>query len=297
MAHFSIDLHTHTTASDGTHTPTQLVQRAARRGLKTLGIADHDTVDGITEAVAAGQQLGVEIVPAIEFSTMHEPHKQFIGTHLLGYFIDITSPVLLNTVNHVRQARIDQKTKQIEILQSLGFDISVEAVFRRVSGVPGRPHIAAALLERNPDKFQSIQQIFDEYLGTGKKAHVKRPSGLTVGEATTVVLEASGVPVVAHPAAYDADINPITLVQNAVKEGVLGVEVYYPYEQGHRPGTGSQWIARMEQVARTLKLLVTGGTDFHGRADNPVDLGDMGLTVSQFATLQAGWQKTHKLRQ
>jgi predicted metal-dependent phosphoesterase TrpH len=288
MAPFSIDLHTHTTASDGTHTPTQLVQRAARRGVKILGIADHDTVDGIPEAKTAGQEAGVDIVPAIEFSTTHEPQKQFIGIHLLGYFIDITHPTLRNTVNRVKQARIDQKVKQIELLRSFGFDITVEAVFSRVTGVPGRPHIATVLLERNPGRFNNIQQIFDEYLGSGQKAHIKRSHGLTVAEAINVVLEAGGIPVFAHPAAYDTDIDPIIAVKNAVAEGVLGVEVYYPYEQGHRPGSGSQWIGRMEQLARSLNLLVTGGTDFHGRPDNPVDLGDMGLVPAQFSALQAG---------
>lgn len=295
MAHFQIDLHAHTTASDGTRTPSQLVQRAANRGLRVLGIADHDTIDGIAEAQAAGRQFDLEIVPAIEFSTRHEPHKQFIGIHLLGYFIDLTAPALIDVISRVKQGRIDQKIQQIEKLQSFGFDIPVEAVFEQVSGVPGRPHIAAVLMERNPGRFDSIQQIFDDYLGSGKKAHVARPFGLTVGEAITVVTAAGGLPVLAHPAAYDADIEPVAVVRQAKLEGVAGVEVYYPYEDGHRPGSGARWLGRMEQLARELNLLATGGTDFHGRPGDTIDLGDMGLTQAQFDTLKTGWQKLRKV--
>lgn len=118
MALFPVDLHTHTTASDGALSPAELVQRAARRGIRVLGIADHDTLDGLAEAQTAGAALGVEIVPAIEFSTRFERHKHFLGIHLLGYFVDVTSPPLLDIVQKVREGRITQKTRQIEILQS-----------------------------------------------------------------------------------------------------------------------------------------------------------------------------------
>jgi len=291
MAQFQIDLHSHTTASDGTHSPAQLVERAAQRGLKILGIADHDTTDGLAAAQAAGRQLGVEIVPGIEFSTQREPDKQFIGIHLLGYFINPAAPALVEMLGRVKQGRVEQKIRQIELLQSFGFDIPVAAVFERVNGVPGRPHIATVLMERNPGRFQSMQQVFNEYLGFGQKAHVPRNFSLTVGQAIAVVKAAGGLPVLAHPAAYDTGLNPITAVTNAAAEGLEGVEVYYPYESGHRAGSGSSWIGRIEQLARQLGLLATGGTDFHGRPDNPVDLGDMGLTGPQFATLKTGWQK------
>ena len=294
MAPFPVDLHAHTTASDGFYTPTNLVQRAAARGVRILGIADHDTLDGLGEAQLAGQRHAVEIIPAIEFSTRHERDKHFVGIHLLGYFIDPNHPVLVQTVTQVKEGRVSQKIEQIELLQSFGFDIDVETVFKRVDGVPGRPHIATLLMERNPGRFSSIQQVFDEYLGTGKKAHVKRPFSLTVGQAAAVIWEAGGVPVFAHPAAYDADIDPVIAVQNARTEGVAGIEVYYPYQEGHRPNSGSEWICRMEALARRLGLLVTGGTDFHGRPENPVDLGDVGLTENQFENFKAGWQRLRR---
>ena len=294
MALYQIDLHAHTTASDGRCTPSGLVARAAGRGLRVLGIADHDTVAGIGEAQGAGQELGVEIVPAVEFSTRHEPEKHFIGIHLLGYFINVRAPGLGEVIARVQQGRIDQKVRQIKELQAFGFDVPVDEVFARASGVPGRPHIAAVLMERNPGYFESIQQVFDEYLATYARAHVPRQFALTVGQAITVVKEAGGLPVLAHPAAYDSHIDPVTAVRNARAEGIEGVEVFYPYEQGHRPheniGASIDWVARMESLADELGLLKTGGTDFHGRPYEEVDLGEVGLTENQFAALKQGWQ-------
>jgi predicted metal-dependent phosphoesterase TrpH len=296
MAYYPIDLHAHTTASDGALTPTQLVKRAVERGLRVLGVADHDTIDGLPEAMEAGQRSGIEIVPAVEFSLRHEYDKDFIGLHLLGYFINPAAPVLVEMMEKVRQGRIDQKIRQIKKLQAFGFDIPVEEVFARAGGVPGRPHIAAVLLERNPDKFKSIRQIFDEYLGMQAKAHVGRQFALTLGEAVDLIKKAGGVPVFAHPGAYDADIDPVTAVRNAKAEGVEGVEVFYPYHQSQRSaGNGSRWVARAKALANELNLLITGGTDFHGRPHEDIELGDMGLTDKQYATFKQGWQRLRKL--
>ena len=295
MAFFQIDLHAHTTASDGSLSPTQLVELAAERGLKILGIADHDTIDGLAEAMTAGGQLSVEIVPAVEFSLRHEPDKQFISLHLLGYFIDPQAPPLVEVMAKVRQGRIDQKIEQIKKLQSFGFDIPVEEVLARAQGVPGRPHIAAVLLERNPEKFNSPQQIFDEYLGTHAKAHVGRKFALTLAQAVDIIKAAGGVPVFAHPGAYDAKIDPITAVRNAVAEGVEGVEVFYPYHYSHRLAEDrTSWLGRIDALANELKLLKTGGSDFHGRPHDLVQLGDMGLTGPQYAAFKQGWRELRR---
>jgi predicted metal-dependent phosphoesterase TrpH len=291
MAYFQIDLHAHTTASDGTYTPAALVELAADRGLKVLGVADHDTIDGLVAAMAAGQRLGLEIVPAVEFSLRHERDKQFVGLHLLGYFVDPQAASLIEIITKVRQGRFDQKIRQIEKLQTFGFDIPVDAVLARANGVPGRPHIASVLLERNPDKFENIQQIFDEYLGTDAKAHVGRQFALTLAQAARVIKEAGGVPVLAHPGAYNNRLDPITVVRNARAAGVEGVEVYYPYNQGHHlSGVRSRWITRIDALAGELGLLKTGGSDFHGRPHDIIQPGDMGLTEEQYAAFKQGWQ-------
>ena len=296
MAFFQVDLHAHTTASDGSFSPTQLVERAAARGLSTLGITDHDTVDGLVEAMAAGERLNVEIVPGVEFSLRHEPDKQFIGLHLLGYFIDPKTPELVEVMAQVRQGRIEQKIKQIEKLQSFGFDLPVEEVLARAAGVPGRPHIAAVLLERNPGKFTDVQQIFDEYLATHAKAHVGRDFALTLTQAVAIIKAAGGVAVLAHPGVYETRADPITVVRNAAAEGVAGIEVFYPYNQGyHSAAERSGWIARLDALADELELLKTGGSDFHGRAHDGIDLGDMGLTGAQYAAFKQGWQALRQL--
>jgi 3',5'-nucleoside bisphosphate phosphatase len=293
MAYYTIDLHTHTTASDGLLTPAQMVQRASERGITVLGIADHDTVDGLADAQAAAGALGLELVPGVELTTRHELQKQFIGLHLLGYFIDYEAPGLIEIMTKVKEGRVEQKIRQIKLLQAFGFDIPVEAVFERVEGVPGRPHIAAVLMERNPGRFVTTQQIYDEYLGLGAKAHVGRQFALTVGEAIAVIKAAGGLPVLAHPGAYEGKVDPVTVVRNAHAEGLEGVEVYYPYEKGSHSGSGnaSRWVERMRALADQLGLLQTGGTDFHGRPQDLVDLGDMGLTLKQFTRLKEGWRQ------
>ncbi|MEW5958563.1 MAG: PHP domain-containing protein [Chloroflexota bacterium] len=287
MPAFQIDLHAHTTASDGALSPGQLVERAARLGLHTLGVTDHDTIAGLPEAIAAGRRLGLEIVPGVEFSLRHEPAKQFVGIHLLGYWFDPGAPALVEVMDQVRQGRLEQKIRQIEKLRELGFDLSVEEVLARANGVPGRPHIAAALLERYPDRFDSTQQIFDEYLATHAKAHVGRQFALTLRQAVEVIKQAGGVSVLAHPGVYEARLDPITAVRNARVEGVAGVEVFYPYEPRYERG----WVKRIEALADELDLLKTGGSDFHGRTEDVVELGQMGLTGPQYALFKQGWEQ------
>lgn len=281
-----IDLHTHTTASDGTYRPARLVEYAARLGLQGLGIADHDTIDGLAEALAAGQKVGLEIVPGVEFSIRYEPDKGFVGIHLLGYFINHQSPALIETIQKVRQGRVEQKIRQIEKLQSFGFDIPVEAVLERAAGVPGRPHIAAVLMERNPGHFESTQQVFDEYLGAGRKAHVQRAFALTLEQAAEVIKQAGGVPVLAHPVHY---ADPLRVIRNAQAEGIEGVEVFYAYQMEAEARTA--WINRIESLADELGLLKTGGSDFHGRAGEEIEPGEGGLTRRQYLAFKRGWQQ------
>ena len=282
MAHYPVDLHTHSTASDGMLTPTALVALAAERGVCVIGLADHDTVGGIDEAMAAAGPVGVTVVPAVEFSTRHQRRKQFVGIHLLGYFIDHHHPALQTALKKIQQARVEQKIRQIEKLQAFGFDVPVDEVLRRASGVPGRPHIVSVLLERNPGRFQTVQQVFDEYLGVGKKAHVGRSFALTVANAIDLVRQAGGLPVLAHPAAYAPSLNVEAMVKNAAAAGVKGLEVYYPYT---RHGNREALIARLEALARKHGLVMTGGTDFHGRANDLAPLGDMGLSKPAYQAL------------
>ena len=283
---FDVDLQTHTTASDGTYTPTQVVELAARQGIRVLAITDHDSVQGVAEAMAAGARLGVQIVPAIEFSTRDEPEQDFMELHLLGYFIDLDDPALQETLKRVVRGRVDQKRLQIQKLQELGFDISVKQVFDLAGGVPGKPHIAEIVLRRYPGRFASVQQLFDQYLSVGNPAHVPRPFELSLAEAIQVVLAAGGVPVLAHPAAYPKVRDPAGVVRRAVPLGLRGIEVNYPYDK-NRPHVGisqaglQALIHRYDTLADELGLLKTGGSDFHGTR-KPIALGEKGMIYEDY---------------
>lgn len=283
MYYFPVDLHSHSTASDGKLTPTALVEMAAAQRMKAIALTDHDSVAGLDEAMRAGASRGVEIVSGVEFSTSHEREKAFVGIHVLGYFINHHHPAMQSMMQRIQAARVEQKIRQIELLQSFGFDIPVDEVLAQASGVPGRPHIASVLLARNPGRFDSWQQIFDEYLGVGKKAHVKRTFALTVAEAVALIKDAGGVPVLAHPGAYSRDLNMLAMVKHAVSAGVRGLEVYYPYSEGVG---GGKMVARLEALARDCGLLMTGGSDYHARPNDAALLGEMGLTAADFETLK-----------
>ena len=292
---FDVDLQAHTTASDGTCTPTEVVELAAHKGIRVLAVTDHDNVLGVAEAMAAGARLGVEVVPAIEFSTRDEPDQDFMGLHLLGYFMDLDNPPLNETLDRVMQGRIEQKRSVIQNLQKLGFDVTEEEVFALTSGVPGKPHIAEVVLRHHPGRFASAQQFFDEYLSDGGQAHVPRPFELSLAEAIQVVLTAKGVPVVAHPAAYPKVKDLAEVVQRAAALGLRGLEINYTYDKNH-PHLGiskaklQEIIHCLDALADELDLLKTGGSDFHGDR-KPIKLGEMGMVYEDYLRFkEAGGQ-------
>jgi predicted metal-dependent phosphoesterase TrpH len=288
---FDVDLHVHTTASDGTCTPTEVVELAGRKGIRVLGVADHDTILGVAEAMTAGARMDVEVVPAIEFSTRDEPDKDFMELHLLGYFIDPHDPALNETLNRVIQGRVEQKRLQIQRLQELGFDVPQEEVFALAGGAPSRSHIAEVLLRHNPRRVTGKQQLFDEYLSARGKAYVPRPFELSLEEAIQVVLAAGGVPVLSHPADYPHVRDPENVVRDAVSLGLHGIEVNYTYDKNRRHFDISKvelyaLIRHFDALADELGLLKTGGSDFHG-SRKPVELGEMGLAYKDYLRFKA----------
>lgn len=288
---FDADLQVHTTASDGTCSPAKVVELAARKGIRVLAVTDHDSVLGVAEAMVAGARLGVEVVPAIEFSTRDEPDKDFMGLHLLGYFVDPDDPALNETLDRVMQGRVEQKRLVIRSLQKLGFDVSEEEVFALASGVPGRPHIAEVVLRRYPGRFTSVQQFFDEYLNVGGKADIPRPFELLLEEVIQVVLAAGGVSVLSHPAAYPGVKDAMSMVRRAVPLGLCGIEVNYPYDKNHShlgisEAESQVLVRRFDALADELGLLKTGGSDFHGDR-KPIELGEMGMIYEDYLCFKA----------
>lgn len=257
-----IDLHVHTTASDGMLTPSGLVAYASRKGLEAVAITDHDTIDGVAEAGEAGIREGVEVVPGVEISAQYEG-----GTlHILGYYIDGESSELRKGLEIVQEARRRRNPRLIRNLQNLGIDISLDEVTRAAAGGQvGRPHVAQVLVTKGYVK--DSRQAFCKYLQKGAAAYEPK-FRLPPAEALSLIRSAGGIAVLAHPFTLDCktEFDLDGFVGTLADQGLEGIEVYYPEHSVDR----EQLYAR---VARRRGLLLTGGSDFHGTAMNDVDLG------------------------
>ncbi|NRS47527.1 PHP domain-containing protein [Brevibacillus sp. HB2.2] len=249
------DLHTHTKASDGTCEPAENVRLAKEAGLAALAITDHDTVAGIPEAMEAARALGVEIIPGVEVSSVGKGQD----IHVLGYFVPYEDPAFEERLFRLRETRHERNQLLIARLQELGIDISLEKVYRRKQGTDkniGRPHIAEELMELGV--VSTIAEAFDKYLGKEGAAYVNPPR-IPPQEAITLIKEAGGVAVLAHPGLYDDD----ELVQELIVFGLDGIEVNHPDNDEVQKMRYSKWAAQ-------YGLVVTGGSDFHGwRGEEP----------------------------
>jgi predicted metal-dependent phosphoesterase TrpH len=264
MSH--VDLHCHSTASDGTLSPAAVVQLAVDSGLSALALTDHDTIGGIAEAQAAAKERGVDFLPGIEISCFWPQ-----GTmHILGYGVDPSSTVLTEMTRRLLEGRDTRNPKIVAKLQELGVSITMEEVEAEAGGaVVGRPHIAAILLRKGYVK--SIKAAFDEYLSdkTGKAYADKER--LTSVEALGMIRQSGGLPVLAHPVQLrcENDAQLDTVVKNLVDQGLAGIEVYHSDHDAN-------WIAKIEGYAEKYRLLRTGGSDFHGTNKKDIRLGNAG---------------------
>lgn len=265
----AVDLHVHSTASDGVLPPRALVEAACARGLAALAISDHDTVGGIREAAAASGGTGLVFIPAVELSI-----NLLSGgsAHLLGYFPG-TAPELLDdpltplgrSLQRVRDARGMRNPRIIEKLAQLGLPLFEEEVLEHAGGdVVGRPHIAQAMVSRG--YVQNSREAFDRFLGRGRPAYVERDR-LWENESIDLIRGMGGLPVLAHPGLLERDRTGLGALLGAMTgRGLAGVEAYYPRHS-------AEMTAHLSAVARDLGLFLTGGTDFHGAQDDPAVLG------------------------
>jgi predicted metal-dependent phosphoesterase TrpH len=257
-----VDLHIHSTASDGSLSPLEIVQTAEKLGLKAIAITDHDTVDGSVEARGHEQAHDVEILSGIELSA-----ELGSGTiHILGYLIRLDDMSLMQTLGVLQEARANRNTRIVDRLGELGVDISYDDILEASGGGQvGRPHFARVMVQKGIVK--SMDGAFDRFLGKGGPAYVERYR-LTASEAIEAILKAGGVPVLAHPSTVDAKTE--SELENTLVElkraGLKGVEAYYPSH-------GASRTARYEGLANRHGLLVTGGSDFHGHAKMGVRIG------------------------
>ena len=257
-----IDLHTHSNASDGSFPPQEVVRLAKERRLKALALTDHDTIDGLPEAMAAGQEFGIEVIPGVEISARHANGSM----HILGYFLDYESELLARRLAVLQKARKDRNPQIIAKLNDLGIPLTMAQV-ERISGrgQVGRPHIARALYEGR--YVRSLQEAFDVYLGNNGRAYVSK-FRFPPEEALAMIRDAHGIPVLAHPFTLGLPTSETLrpLLQELMALGLAGMECYYPEHS-------SVQQALYLSLAGELGLLVTGGSDFHGDNKPEVSLG------------------------
>lgn len=259
------DLHTHTTASDGLHRPSENVRMAKEAGLAAIAITDHDTTAGIAEAMKAGQELGVEVVPGVEISTSYEGQE----VHVLGYYIDAADPKLTDRLVSQRRVRERRNEGIVVRLNELGIPITMAMVAEAAGRKPGmeetigRPHIAEALVRLGA--VASVQEAFDRYLAQGKPGYVDPPPRISPEEAFRWIHEAGGTAIVAHPGLYHND----ALAEKLLQSGADGLEAYH---SDHGPEAERFF----SEVAERYGKLVTGGSDFHGARKGKLYHGAIG---------------------
>ncbi len=256
-----VDLHTHSSASDGELTPAALVEKARALGLSTIALTDHDTVRGIVEARGAAAQAGIEFISGIEIEIDFEPGE----FHLLGYGIDERSPVLVEAVERLAEARHERNAAILERIAAaaLPLDTAKIAELSRESYV-GRPHLADLLVQARCAR--SRQDAFDRYLGKGRPFYIKK-SCLPLEEALSVIRAAGGVAVVAHPYSLFVSKAMLGRLFSEWKEmGIGGIEAYHPTAKYGQ-------CVILERMARERGMFVTAGSDFHGKARPECGLG------------------------
>ena len=256
-----IDLHTHTTFSDGTHTPEDLMKYAAMKGLKAIAVTDHDTVEGLELSSYWAEYYNIEFVPGVEIESAYEN----IEIHILGLFIDPTNKKLLELLKGLRKMREERDAKIIEIFNSDGINVKLEDIHaltrhRAIS----RPHFARYLV--NNGYYDSISDAMRNYLGRGKRAYVARPLP-SPAAVFDIIRNAGGIPVVAHPVQYRLDyIREERMIVELKAAGLSGIEAIYSENS-------PEDTVRYLELAKKHSLLVSGGSDFHGDVKPGLDLG------------------------
>lgn len=270
-----VDLHAHTNASDGEHSPQELIEIARQRGVTVLGIADHDTLAGIERAVIAAQQYGdIEIIPGVEFSTDWEKRE----IHVLAYFVDYQDPKTIALADKFREGRLGRAQKILAKLEALGAPVE----FAKVAAIAGdaaigRPHVARALVEAG--QVATVQEAFDKYLASDKPAYVEYESA-SPHQAVQMIRDIGAVPVLAHPREVTR------IIPELVRVGLVGLECHYAeYTDATR--------RELVSLAKQYGLIQTGGSDFHGlnRMGHMSALGEANVPIEVVEKLKEAKKK------
>jgi predicted metal-dependent phosphoesterase TrpH len=272
------DLHLHTSFSDGTDTPEQVVELARQTGLSCIAITDHDNIEAIALARPLASRHGIELIPGVEMSSSAEG----LEVHLLGFLLDLDSAILQQHLTEQQARRVERVHEMVRRLQRIGLEIESEEVFQVAGeGTVGRPHVARVLLQHG--YVSTLSEAFSRYIGSENPGFVPG-SPLSPAEVIRVIREANGVPVLAHPIYLKRD----PLIEELMKNGLVGLEVYH---SGHTP----EMVRHYEHVADRLGLLKTGGSDYHGDSKEGSPVGAVKVPYALVEALKQ-WKAATSLR-
>jgi len=264
-----VDLHLHSTASDGQFSPSELVAMALERKLLAIAITDHDTTAGVDEALEAARGTELEVIPGVEISC-DVPHEE---VHVLGYYLDHRHPALDEKLRAIRYARVQRAKGMLAKLTTLGFPLPWEMVAELAGGESvGRPHIARAMV--SVGYVASTDEAFALYIGRNGPAYVERYK-ISPLDAVSLIKEARGLPVLAHP------LRVTHFLPDLIERGLIGLEVYY---NSYSP----EDMRRLADLACKFDLIPTGGSDFHGSGVvNTVDMAGVQVPMESVERLRA----------
>ncbi|MFW5782696.1 MAG: PHP domain-containing protein, partial [Candidatus Muiribacteriaceae bacterium] len=247
------DLHIHTTFSDGSHSVHEVLDMSAEQGLSTVAITDHDSVQGVEEALVAGETLGIKVIRGVEISVEEEKDE----IHVLGFFSHALSETFRKEMERIRKTRFIRAEKILQDLSEHGIDLDMKNILKRAgSDYVGRPHIADEMVSAGICGDRN--EVFREYLVFGKPGYAKRSNGVTLEKAFHMIKAEKGLVFVAHPALYP---EPEILLERVIELGFDGIEVFHP---SHNDG----FSERLLKICRDNSLLVSGGSDFHHTGDS-----------------------------
>jgi len=298
-----VDLHLHTVASDGSETADRLVRKAAAIGLAAIAITDHDSIESVAEGLASGAGHRVEVIPGVEIGIAHDPARHLVEIDILGYFIDPDYQELGRALIMLQDAKNGKLTKQVAVLAANGLPVDEDEITAEAGGdTVRRPHIWRVLQRHYPDF--SAKEFFDK-TSYGGEWHVKKDYSLTLEESVDLIERAGGVPVLAHPGAYNTTfakggsmVDPIVdeIIETCAGAGVRGLEVFYPYDKNRPYHNGGPLISKEElgrlvrhyaELAGKFGLLMTGGTDFHGLSKPQIEMGEVDATYALVRAMKA----------
>ncbi|MBL8028266.1 MAG: PHP domain-containing protein [Fibrobacteres bacterium] len=265
-----IDLHLHSTYSDGTLSVKEIVEYASTKKLAAISLTDHDCIAGIHETMDVAEKIGLEVIPGVEISSMYED----TDVHVLGYFFDPDNQDMKRKMDEIRLIRLERAKRIVDRLNAKNILLRFDRVLEFAKGFSiGRPHIAAAIMAE--EYATTYSEAFDKYLGNGTEFYIPIKK-LSPKEAIALIKAAGGIAVLAHPYVFEDQ----TIVERLLKEGFDGIEIFYPKQP-------STTVRNFRQLCQKYNLLESGGSDCHGEYYGDVNIGSAHVPYSVLDRMRA----------